>query len=330
MRHSTRLAAIAIAAATMFGATGAYADCPGAGQTFGGGIDSNPSIQFGFNAVSINGGVDADFFDSGPKTDSDCFTAGSLSYGTGTAVSGEIVDDASTPATDDGVYVGPVTAVYGPNSTAVGNGASVFKVETYIDDHGTADPADDTSEQRLIPIADGTAVGANAHVGHDHSTAIGADAESTDDHQVTLGTENDTIRAKGVTTQKAKNRQVGPVELVTTDSEGRLATDGGSTFAVIDDNRAAIAHNRDLIDDNTARLGKAEKGIAISNALPDTWLSDRENFAIGANLGFAGGETAIGMSMIGRLDEHWSLNGKMGADTSFDEVGGSIGARYGF
>lgn len=231
----------------------------------------------------------------------------------------------------------------------------------------------------IDPVDNGTALGANTLVSHDHSTALGADAVSTDDHQVTLGTSEDTISAPGITSQLSKDRQTGPIEIVTSDSEGRLATDGGATHTAIQgnalaigqnkaknveqdgrlnnhnnrinhnygliqdnaadigvnslaigDNRSAIQDNRSAIENNTTRLGQVEKGLAISNALPDTWLSDNEDFALAASFGFAGDETAVGASTIVRVDHNWSLNGKFGADTSFEEYGGSVGARFGF
>jgi len=82
--------------------------------------------------------------------------------------------------------------------------------------------------------------------------------------------------------------------------------------------------------DHTRRLDEQAKGLAIAMAMPDTWLSDKDNFAIAGNFGGFGDEMAFGFAMIGRLDQNWSLNAKVGSDVDFEQFGWSIGARAGF
>ena len=214
-------------------------------------------------------------------------------------------------------------------------------------------------------VNNGTALGANTSVQHDNSTAIGAGATSTDDHQVTLGTEEETIRAPGITSQLSKDRQVGPTELVTSDSEGRLATDGGATHARIDANEAKndeqdgrldghdttlvnhnsrINHNAavnhaqdDRIDENTAAINHNTAAIednaasaAIALSMPDSFLNDSESYSIAAGFGGTGDDTAFGAIGTIRFDETW--NGYVGGGLSFkgDQYGWKIGARAGW
>ena len=81
-----------------------------------------------------------------------------------------------------------------------------------------------------------TAVGAGATVLGDHSTALGAGAVATTDHQFVMGTAADTYRAPGIVSQLSKDRQTqGPIEIVTSDQGGNLATDGGFVFDKINE-----------------------------------------------------------------------------------------------
>lgn len=321
-RGINRMKTLSLATAiSILAFSAAYADCPN-GATYSGGVTGAPSATFGFNAFGLSGHVPQAVFDSGSQTSGDCHTAGALGIGTGTAVSGVIVADPGDET--KGIYEKPITVAYGQNSTAIGNGAMVGKVETYTDNHGTPDDtSDDTEEKRLVPVNNGTAVGANAKVTHNNSTAIGAGAESTREHQITLGTGQDTIKARGITSEKSRARQSGPLELVTTDAFGNLASDAGQTFSQINANTA-------LLSQHSAQLETQGKGIAIAMAMPDAWLGDKERFSIAGSVGGFDGETAIAFAAIVRIDQTWSLNAGLGADTSFEEFGWKVGARAGW
>jgi hypothetical protein len=86
-----------------------------------------------------------------------------------------------------------------------------------------------------------TAVGANATVTSDHSTALGADAVAYLPNQFVMGTQQDTYKASGITSNLSKSRQSGPLEVVTSDATGNLATDGGEIFRRLDENQSGIA-----------------------------------------------------------------------------------------
>lgn len=321
----------------------ANAACPDGADNYAGGVSSFPFSTTGLSFAIDTPLAEAFTGESYADYDSDCHTP--VGIGIGESTTGEIVDIGGGA----GAYSHGLSITAGPNNSAFGNNSSVYTQEAYTHPgpDGLLGTADDEQRTRIIPVSDGTAVGANSHVGHDHSTAIGADAESTDDHQVTLGTESDTIKAKGVTTAKAKARQVGPVELVTTDSEGRLATDGGATHAAISNNTAknvqqdnrldghdtaisnnaaAIQDNADLLSTHGNRLDDLDDAASIALAMPDAWLGDSKSFGIFGSVGGFNGNTALGFAAIGRINETWSINGKLGADTDFDNVGWQVGA----
>jgi hypothetical protein len=93
---------------------------------------------------------------------------------------------------------------------------------------------------------------------------------------------------------------------------------------------AILSQHSATLGAHSRRLDKHEKGLAIAMSMPDTWLSDKEKFAIAGNIGGFGDETALGFAMIGRVNETWSLNMGVGTDTSGDEFGWKAGARAGW
>ncbi len=82
-----------------------------------------------------------------------------------------------------------------------------------------------------------------------------------------------------------------------------------------------------LLSQHSATLEEHARGIAIAMALPDAWIESNKRFAIAGSVGGFGDETAIGAAAILRLDDVWSVNGKFGSDTSFEEFGWQVGAR---
>lgn len=103
------------------------------------------------------------------------------------------------------------------------------------------------------------------------------------------------------------SQRIGSLEDVTATHDGRLN-----------------AHDA-LLSDHSARLDEHAKGLAIAMAMPDAWLSDRKRFGIFGAVGGFEGETALGFAAIGRINETWSVNAKLGADTEFDRVGWQVG-----
>jgi hypothetical protein len=180
------------------------------------------------------------------------------------------------------------------------------------------------------PVDNGTAIGANSSVQHDHSTAIGAGSSSTADHQVTLGTGEDTVRAPGITSQTSKDRQSGPLEFVTTDADGNLASDGGAMAHWASATDGRLATHDMLLKSYGDKLKDHAKGLAIAAAMPDAWLSDSKNFGVFASFGGFDGETALGVAAIGRLSRSFSINAKIGTDTGFEHVGYQVGAGWQF
>jgi hypothetical protein len=237
---------------------------------------------------------------------------------------GKPIVTASGASNGDHQHDEPV--VKGINGVAVGNGAMVGEWVPASNGGTPNDPSDDVPGHYRY-VDGGTALGADAKVTHQGSTALGAGAKSTDTDQVTLGTQKDTIKAPGITSQKSKDRQQGSLEVVTSDSEGRLATDGGAIFNQLGEYGSRLDSHSAMLSAHSKKLEEHSKGIAIAMSLPDAWLESNKRFAIAGSLGGFDDQTAIGAAAIFRLDETWTVNGKLGSDTDFEQFGWTVGAR---
>ena len=217
-------------------------------------------------------------------------------------------------ANENGTAVGNFSNAIGENSIAVGNGA---------DANGTGSTA--TGANSLADSDNSTAVGANTSANAEGSVAVGTDsggngAQANLENQFVLGTENHTYTAPGITSGLSRDRQAGPLEVVTTDADGNLASDGGQIFR---------------------ELGELGAGIAIATALENPDLVGGETFGISANFGFFEGSTAMALSAIGVLGhdfmgggERWAISGGVGVSLNENEFGGqntnrTIGGRAG-
>jgi len=169
-----------------------------------------------------------------------------------------------------------------------------------------------------------TAVGAFSSATHANSSAFGHDATTTRANQQVFGTANNTYTMPGITSDASRSAQSGPLEVVTSDSAGNLATDGGEIFK---------------------NQSKLEAGVAMSLALENPDLRGSQTFAVAANVGFFEDATALGFSAIGQLSDNLlGMNEQIalagGVSFSVDEssfggrtdeaVGGRVGVEMGW
>ena len=108
-----------------------------------------------------------------------------------------------------------------------------------------------------------TALGVDSVASNNGSTAIGYQATTTMNNQIVLGTSAETITAPGITSALSLSRQSGPIELVTSDANGNLATDGGSTITMIN---ASAAANTAAIESNEMAIATNANGISSNGS----------------------------------------------------------------
>jgi hypothetical protein len=141
--------------------------------------------------------------------------------------------------------------------------------------------------------------GATVNAGHDNSTALGTNASTTYNNQVMMGTATQTYTTPGIVSDLSQDRQAGPLELITSDASGNLASDNGSTFKTI---------------------AKVQAGIAIAMAAEAPSLTDSENFGMRIGYGNYNGDDGNGVafSAIGVLCRNCLTSGdRLAVDGAF-------------
>jgi hypothetical protein len=200
-----------------------------------------------------------------------------------------------------GAFAG--NSVIGLNNIAIGTGAGNGIIASNTVSIGT-----DSNAAANNSIAFGA--GAQVASTHVNSAAIGAGAQSEFDNEISLGAKDgsSTYTTPGITSSLSKSRQSGPLEVVTTDSAGHLASDGGEIFE---------------------ELGRVGAGIAIATAMENPDLVGNEKFGLAANLGFFEGNTALSVSAMGVIGhnlvgdgERWAISGGVGVSLNEDNFGG--------
>jgi hypothetical protein len=189
--------------------------------------------------------------------------AGAAAYGSTTS--------ALTMATGTNALALQGAVAGGTNSIAIGMGATATAASAVA--YGQDSHAGATSS---AAIGDNTTVAA-AHV---NSSAIGTGATTTTDNQMMFGTSTQTYTMPGITSGLSRSRQVGPLDVTTSDANGNLASDGGAVFTA---------------------LSELQAGVAMSFALENPELQGNESFGVAANWGKFNDSQALGFAAMGVL-----------------------------
>jgi hypothetical protein len=223
-------------------------------------------------------------------------------YGSGNDVGGVNWTDAngdpqSTSGGVNNIATGYNTGnhVYGASNVAMGqdSGNQVYGINNLA--LGTG--AGNGIGLNGAPVFDTIAIGTNANAGSTYgiavgsgtsavalgSVAIGTDAygngaQASLFNQVVIGTKEQTYTTPGITSDFSRSRQSGPIELVTSDANGNLATDNGFFTKTLDEHASGIA-------------------LAMATQNPD--LTGPEVFGISGNFGTFAGAYAFAVSAMG-------------------------------
>lgn len=168
-----------------------------------------------------------------------------------------------------------------------------------------------------------TAVGAGSEATFANSSAIGADARTTRANQMAVGTSVNTYTMAGITSNASRAVQTGPLEAVTTDRFGNLASDGGAFQGKID----ALGR----------RDGELADGIAIALALQQPIFHSGQKFAGRLGYGNFDGSNALALSLAGVVDKgsfgpisSITLDGGVGFGTLTGTVAAKAGVTFGW
>jgi hypothetical protein len=184
-----------------------------------------------------------------------------------------------------------------------------------------------------------TAIGESASTGRfNNATAIGNGAVATRDNQMVFGTATNTYTAPGITSAASRAAQNGALQVVTTDANGNLASDGGALFSninilnsqvnTLNSQVARINQNLDQLNNDVKRL---DGGVAMAMALGGVYLPEHQRFALHTSVGFFNGAQAISVQGIARINQTFTANGGVAYDlTGRAGVGGRVGMSAGW
>jgi hypothetical protein len=132
-----------------------------------------------------------------------------------------------------------------------------------------------------------------------------------------LGTSTNTYTAPGITSAASTAAQSGPLQVVTSDSKGNLATETPNNLV---EGSSAFQTLQNQVNQNAG-------GVALAIALGGgpTILPDCKQLAVTANCGTFAGQTAFGASGVWRVSDNVFINGGMGAAILQGTVGGRAG-----
>ena len=209
------------------------------------------------------------------------------------------------------VVMGNTSIVTGASGIAIGNGVSVAGNNA-------------------------VAVGTGSSANFSNSAAVGNGATVTRANQQVFGTASNTYTMGGVSSVASRAAQSGPVQLVTSDAGGNLATSSlaglglASSADVGAINSQLTAINNRLTDLDT-RTNKAYSGVAMAFAMAGVpTLLPSEKFATSMNWGTFQGGNGLAVNAAMRVSNNMQLNGGVAYGPEGGVAGGRVGLRVGW
>src|SRR5262249_22855769 len=172
--------------------------------------------------------------------------------------------------------------------------------------------------QGSVAFTGATAIGQGAAASFANSTAIGAGAVTTAPNQMAFGTPSSTYVAPGITSAASKAAQRGPLQIVTSDTGGNLATNTAAGLGLASLNDLTGINAR--INDVDGRTTKALNGVSMAFAMAGTpWLLPTQRFP-----------DALALTGAYRLGTNVQANGGLAYGANGGGVGGRAGVRVGW
>jgi trimeric autotransporter adhesin len=168
------------------------------------------------------------------------------------------------------------------------------------------------------------------------SSAIGAGATATAPNQMAFGTTSNTYVAPGITSAASKAAQSGPLQIVTSDAGGHLATNtaaglGLASLTDINAINSQLGGINTRINDLDGRTTKALNGVSMAFAMGGTpWLLPTERFAVSVDWGTFQSTNALALNAALRLGTNVQANGGLAYGANGGGVGGRAGVRVGW
>ena len=151
-----------------------------------------------------------------------------------------------------------------------------------------------------------------------------------------FGTARSTYVAPGITSAASKAAQSGPLQIVTSDAGGNLATNtaaglGLASLTDITGINSQIGGINTRINDLDGRTTKALNAVSMAFALAGTpWLVPTERFAVSMDWGTFQGTNALALNAAFRLGTNVQANGGLAYGANGGGAGGRAGVRVGW
>ena len=178
-----------------------------------------------------------------------------------------------------------------------------------------------------------TAIGNSANTNNwVAATAIGVGAQASADNEMVFGRSTETYTTPGITSDLSLSRQSGPLEVVTSDANGHLATDGGALFGQINQLQNNDTKIFSQLDKLHSDVDTVESGVAIALSAVGPDLTGAESFGLSLNWGGFEGANAIGGGATGVVyrgqASRLAVTGGIGVGMDGDDaVGGRAGGQ---
>lgn len=261
--------------------------------------DQDAAGESGNGATATNGG---DFACGRDATANGTFATAIGTFADAPNIRATAVGNNSRATGGSSTAVGASAAagdVFSTNATAVGQGAKAFG------QNGTA-----IGQGATTRVANATAVGQAASATLNNSAAFGQGATARRENQQMFGTVSNTYTMPGLTSSTSRDAQFGPLELVTSDAKGNLATDGGALYR---------------------RVDEVTEGVAMAMAISGTLLPrEHETFRVSGNWGNFEGFNALAFGAGVNLGDGVVMTAGVGYGLAEKTIGGRAGLSFGW
>jgi hypothetical protein len=144
-----------------------------------------------------------------------------------------------------------------------------------------------------------------------------------------FGTASNTYTTPGITSAASKAAQTGPLQIVTSDASGNLATGSAASLGLA--TTADINNINAQLSDLNDRTNKANAGVAMAFAIAGVpTLLPTERFAVTGNWGTFQGQNGLALNAAMRLTGNVQLNGGVAYAPNQSIAGGRVGLRLGW
>ncbi len=231
--------------------------------------------------------------------------------GTNSAAFGSFANAAVSNSTAAGAF----STASGTNSAAFGNAATAS---------GSSSTA--VGQSSTASGSGSTAVGQGATAAFSNSAAFGNGAAATAANQQMFGTSTNTYTTPGITSAASKAAQTGPIQLVTSDAGGDLATSSLSGLGI-----ASSADISALNSSINNVANRAYSGVAMAFAMAGVpTVLPGETFVTTMNYGTFEGASAMSFNGAMRVTDHIQFDAGIGYAPDQGIVGGRAGVRIGW